>query len=158
MATYAYDDFRIEFEPERDGRYPVRARTSRGNQVVGEFVVPVGDADLERAVLGIIRSLGTTRRATWGPADTAAELSPTPAVVDVAADPGPDADADGAVAADVDRDVTKFGARLADALFAGRVGAAYDAATETAPSGHGVRLTLALGRTPELLGLPWELL
>ena len=48
MATYAYDDFRIEFEPEHEGRYPVRARSPHGTRVVGEFVVPDG-VDTERA-------------------------------------------------------------------------------------------------------------
>lgn len=53
-----------------------------------------------------------------------------------------------------------IGGRLADALFAGDVGALFDRALERVDQhrDRGVRLSLSLGRAPKLLDVPWELL
>jgi len=52
-----------------------------------------------------------------------------------------------------------LGGELGDALFGQVIGASYlDAQRTAAADGKGVRLTLSLGATPELLSVPWELL
>jgi hypothetical protein len=52
-----------------------------------------------------------------------------------------------------------FGGELFEALFGGEVRDLYHAASaETDSAGKGLRITLLLGQTPELMNLPWEYL
>ena len=59
----------------------------------------------------------------------------------------------------VHADAEKLGSELGTALFDDVIGTSYtDAQRVAAASGKGLRLTLSLGETPELLSVPWELL
>lgn len=143
--THDYDDFRVTFTPRAggaEGHYDVRVQCTGWPPVDGTFVAPPED-ELTDLVLGVTarRSAGTTRREQ--PTDLAA---------------GPTVRAVGAnLRAPVDR--AEVGQRLTDALLTGAVGQLYEAALQrVAGNDRGVRLTLALGATPELLSIPWEFL
>ncbi len=59
----------------------------------------------------------------------------------------------------VHTDAEQLGSELGTALFDDVIGASYiDAQRVAAAAGRGLRLTLSLGATPELLSVPWELL
>ena len=59
----------------------------------------------------------------------------------------------------VQTDAEQLGSELGTALFDDVIGASYVAAQRVAAAaGRGLRLTLSLGATPELLSVPWELL
>ena len=68
----------------------------------------------------------------------------------------------GTSAADAPReiDAAELGSALAAALFTGEIGFAYAAAVDAVDrrEGRGLRLTLSLAETPELLDVPWEFL
>jgi len=62
-------------------------------------------------------------------------------------------------AVNIGADAETLGRELGDALFDQVIGASYlDAQRTAAADDKGVRLTLSLGDTPELLSVPWELL
>ncbi len=56
MATYVYDDFRVTFAPRADGSFDVRATDHAGAQASGVFTTPLGDDELQRAILRVARS------------------------------------------------------------------------------------------------------
>jgi len=138
MATYEYDDFRVTFtlRPRHEAgevattdalTYDVEAATPDGMTARATFMQPLSDDDLRRAV----RTLGSTRSA-------------------VTRDIGE---------AVIERRVTaeQLGTTLAGALFAGEIGATYEAArTRAVAAGRGLRLRLSLADAPALLNVPWE--
>jgi peptidoglycan hydrolase-like protein with peptidoglycan-binding domain len=136
MATYVYEDFRVTFTPRADDSYDVRATDATGRVASGVFTVPLSAEDLEQTVLRLAQN-GTTRRA-----------APDVTTRDVGgSEQRPIIDAE------------RLGGSLAQALLAGEVGAAYQAALARAEShGHGTRMTLSLAAAPPLLSVPWEFL
>ena len=160
MATYVYDDFRVTFTPRtdgEDGRYGVRVDRSVGDAVDADFQAPVGE-ELESLVLGVARSraaLRTRRATTEAPTAEPAAPEPSPLTDPVAAA------ALRTVGANLRREVdgAALGTRIADALFAGPIGDAYqEALANVQGTDRGVRLTLSLGAAPRLLSIPWEFL
>ena len=134
MGRYAYDDFRLTFDrrPGSDDVYTVHAFI-HGSDRVGTFTLPMAADELERAILGAAK--GRSVRA----GRAARDLGESAPVVS---------------------DAEVLGGALAHALFAGEIGAGYETALgaiERQPD-RGLRLTLSLGATPELLSLPWEFL
>ena len=132
MPRYVYDDFRITFERRVGDQYPIRA--DHGDRHwTGSFTLPMSAGELEQAVLAVSRGGGSCR--TWRDVGAGAAERPT-------------------------LDATIIGSQLAAGLFAGGVGEAYATALEAVRrrDGQGLRLTLSLTETPELLSLPWELL
>ena len=96
MATYVYDDFRVTFTPRPDGAYDMVAPDATGTAITGAFRPPLSGDDLERAV---------ARRARRPQLATTRDVGVgEPRTVDP----------------------EHLGAALAEALFAGPVGAAYD--------------------------------
>jgi peptidoglycan hydrolase-like protein with peptidoglycan-binding domain len=139
MATYVYDDFRVTFTPRADGTYDVRAVDAAGTATAASFELPLSTADLEQQVLRFARGR-TTRRAS-APTDAATR------------------DVGGADAAPAEVNAERLGATLADALFGGDVGDAYEHARHRAErNDRGLRLTLSLAAAPQLLSVPWEFL
>jgi peptidoglycan hydrolase-like protein with peptidoglycan-binding domain len=152
MATYVYDEFRVTFTPRAEGDFALRAVDAEGTETTGVFVLPLSDAELERAVLEVAnaRAVRRTRRAPPAAPPTATTSKP-PSIATVTRDVG----GDGPPTMDAER----LGGALAEALLGGDVGAAYEQATNrAAASGRGVRLTLSLAETPALLSVPWEFL
>ncbi|MDQ3469454.1 MAG: CHAT domain-containing protein [Actinomycetota bacterium] len=153
MDTYVYDDYRVTFTPRTDGSFDMHSVDAAGATAAGVFTAPLDDDELERTVLRFARGR-TTRRATVersridGRAHRATSLDrPHPASRDVGDEPS------------AERDAERLGSALADALFAGAVGAGYERARQRAEeAGHGVRLTLSLAAAPPLLSVPWEFL
>jgi peptidoglycan hydrolase-like protein with peptidoglycan-binding domain/CHAT domain-containing protein len=152
MATYVYDEFRVTFTPRAEGDFAVRAVDAEGTETTGVFVLPLSEAELERAVLEVAnsRALRRTRRApvaTPPTVPTSAPVSIATVTRDVGGDGPPTMDAE------------QLGGALADALLCSDVGTAYEQATiRAAANGRGVRLTLSLAATPALLSVPWEFL
>jgi hypothetical protein len=128
MATYDYDDLRVTFRRADDGSYRVSAAANRDEPVVSTFTLPMSTTSLEQAIARL--GMGRSREA------------PT---------------VDGERAETVDAEL--FGTQLGAALFDGPLGPLYDnARNAAAEQGRGLRLTLSMAETPELLGVPWELL
>jgi hypothetical protein len=148
MPTYEYDDFRVSFTYVGPHHYKVVARDETGGTSAEEtFALPLSDDQLADAV----RKLGQARAA-----GTAAAAAPTRRIVrDVGGTGG-----DGGDRSEVAVTAEDFGGRLATSLFTGPVGALYDSAVARARAQErrGVRLTLSLADTPELLEVPWEFL
>ena len=141
MDTYVYDDYRVTFTPRADGTFDMHALDAAGATATGVFTAPLDDEELERTVLRLARGR-TTRRAM--PRGVAAGATTR--------DVGDDAPS-------AERDAERLGAALAEALFGGPLGAAYEHARQRADdAGHGVRLTLSLAGAPALLSVPWEFL
>ena len=152
MATYVYDEFRVTFTPRAEGDFALRAVDAEGTEASGVFVLPLSDAELERAVLDVAnaRAARRTRRAQLEPSTTAPPRDP-PSIAAVTRDIG----GEGPPTMDAEH----LGGALADALLGGDVGVAYERATNRATTnGRGVRLTLSLAATPALLSVPWEFL
>jgi peptidoglycan hydrolase-like protein with peptidoglycan-binding domain len=151
MATYAYDDFRVSFSLRDDGDYDLLGGCRTGTQVRAVFRLPLSPEELEQAVLGVARSRAAVRTRRASPVLESAMAASAPAAAPVVRDVGANrrSEIDGA----------KLGGLLADALFAGELGQAYEAALEEADRRiHGVRLTLSLADAPRLLSVPWEFL
>jgi hypothetical protein len=133
MSRYSYDDFRITFGPQAWGLYQVRAEHG-DRRWTGSFELPMSASELEQAVLAVARGAhaGRPRR------DVGTRAAPTHPAFDAA----------------------EIGSRLAAGLFTGDVGEAYATAVQAVDrrAGQGLRLTLSLTETPELLSIPWELL
>jgi len=137
MATYDCDDFRISFDRAPGGgdaggsgpAYGVVARMADGREVRSAFALPVTTEALEAAVLQLGRSRSVDR-----------EVAPE-------------------MITERKANAEELGDTLAKALFSEEIGALYDEARRSAAAqGRGVRLTLSLASTPELLSVPWELL
>ena len=130
MSRYQYDDFRLTFSCRDGDGYPLRADHA-GRHWDGRFTPPLPADALEAAVLSVARgcrSRGATRDVGGG----------APREIDAA----------------------ELGTSLAAALFTGEIGFAYAAAVDAVDrrEGRGLRLTLSLAETPELLDVPWEFL
>jgi hypothetical protein len=141
MPTYQYDDFRVSFANVGPHRYKVVARDEAAGTTAEEtFTIPLSDDQLADAV----KKLGQAR------AVRGVEAPTQPVMRDVGGDGG----------SEVTVTAEDFGGRLATSLFAGPVGALYDGAVARvkALERRGVRLTLSLAGTPELLEVPWEFL
>ena len=80
MATYVYDEFRVTFTPRAEGDFALRAVDAEGTETTGVFVLPLSDAELERAVLEVAnaRAIRRTRRACRGPPVTTADHRRSP--------------------------------------------------------------------------------
>ncbi|MET0459667.1 MAG: CHAT domain-containing protein [Ilumatobacteraceae bacterium] len=130
MPRYVYDDFRITFGAGADARYPIRADHA-DRHWTGWFTLPMPLGELEQAVLAVARG-GHGGRTTR----------------DVGASFRSEVDA------------ATIGSQLAGALLSGEIGEAYATALQAVDrrDGRGLRLTLSLAETPELLSIPWELL
>ena len=151
MATYVYDDFRLTFTARDDESFDVLAADADGGMAVGTFTLPLSEAELEQAVLDVAASRAAARRTrrTRKNVPVAATVPPTEATItrDVGGSGPPPVD------------VERLGRLIADALFAGEIGPAYDSARVRAESrNRGIRLSLALGAAPSLLSVPWEFL
>ena len=133
MSRYVYDDFRLTFAGRGEGTYSVRAEHD-GRQWTGAFELPMPADEFEAAVLSVAGS----RPSRHAVCDTRGVPAATPRQLDAA----------------------HLGSELAGALFSGDIGAAYAAALGTIDrrEGRGLRLTLSLAATPELLHVPWEFL
>ena len=154
MATYVYDDFRVTFTPRAEGDFTVRAVDVRGRTTSDVFALPLAADELERAVLEVAHARATRRTRRAVPAPPVAVPAAATADVHITRDVG----GDGPPAA-ATMDAEQLGGALADALFKGDLCAAYDeATTHAASNGRGIRLTLSLAATPELLSVPWEFL
>ncbi len=135
MATYVYEDFRVTFTPRVDDSYDVRAVDAAGQAASGVFSVPMSAEELEQTVLRLAQN-GTTRRASVAVVRDVGGSGERPII-----------------------DAERLGGSLAQALLAGDVGTAYQAAAQRAEShGHGIRMTLSLAAAPRLLSVPWEFL
>ena len=169
MATYAYDDFRVTFAPGLiEAEYPVTAIDPDGVQVAGTFRMPLTAGLLERVVRDLAR--GATRKSTPPVVPPVAPVSPPVAAMSMSgaapaggspspADSGTITRDLNGTASSLELDAAEVGGRLCDALLSGAVGVAYAAAMDRCRAhGRGLRLTLSLGGTPELLSVPWELL
>ena len=135
MPRYVYDDFRITFGEQAWGQYQIRA-DHRDRHWTGSFVLPMSAGELEEAVMAVARA-GHARHASRDVGVVAAAAAAVPEV-----------------------DAAAIGSQLAAGLFTGDVGEAYAAAVQAVDrrDGQGLRLTLSLTETPELLSIPWELL
>ncbi len=155
MPTYLYDDFRVWFTPRSDGDYELRGRCATGATVTGVFRLPLNAEELEQAVLTVARGrAAVTRRAAPG-----ASLASLPGRVASPAGSGSAPTRDISPVRRTEIDGARLGALLADALLAGKLGQAYDAALEEADQRlRGLRLTLSLADAPALLSVPWEFL
>lgn len=128
MASYDYDDLRVTFHRADDGTYRVSAAANEAEPVTTPFHLPMSTAGLEQAIAGL--GIGRGREA-------------------------PTVDEERTEATNAEQ----FGTQLGTALFDGPLGPLYDNARNAAAArGRGLRLTLSLAETPELLGVPWELL
>lgn len=135
MATYSYDDLQVTLTPRDDGAYDMESSFPDGSSLRTVFTVSIPVDQLEQAVVSMART--RSRIARGEPATREVE-------------PADD---------DMVMDAVQLGGALADALFAGGVGAAYDAARSASSAAQrGLRLTLSLGGAPALLSLPWEFL
>jgi CHAT domain len=131
-ATYDCDDFRVSFGHGEGSAYVVTARAAYGRLVDSTFSLPMTLDRLEEAVLLLEGSQTRSR--------SSREISPEMVTV-------------------VRNDAEDLGSELAQALFDTTIGPFYDEARRGAAlNGRGVRLTLSLASTPELLSVPWELL
>lgn len=129
MQTYRYDDFVVSFERGPDGDFVATARPESAEQVSAPFRLPFTSAELAASMATLGVSRSTSREVG------AADLGGTRATAE------------------------EIGGKLATALFGAQLGQAFDAALQRAAGhGNGVRLTLSLGNTPELLSVPWEFL
>ncbi|MEJ7562000.1 MAG: CHAT domain-containing protein [Ilumatobacteraceae bacterium] len=137
MATYVYDDFRVTFAPRADGSFDVRATDHAGAQASGVFTTPLGDDELQRAILRVARS--NSRKAGRDDAPVVSR--------DVGSDEPPALDAE------------QIGTLLGSALLSGGIGDSYERARMAAEAnGRGLRLSLSLANAPALLSVPWEFL
>jgi CHAT domain len=144
MPTYQYDDFRIDFAVRPDGSHEVVARAPDGTTQSSTFDVQLSTTDLHTAIVQMAHSRSRAAGPSRAPA-ASREIAPSTLQ--------PSADDAKAV------DAEAIGAALANALFAGEIGTAYDLARYTsAQSERGLRLTLGLIKAPALMSLPWEFL
>ena len=148
MATYVYDDFRLTFTARDDGSFDVIAADADGGMTVGTFTLPLSEAELERAILDVATARAAARRTR--------RATPVAATVPLA-EPTITRDVGGSGPPRVDGE--RLGRLIAEALFAGDIGPAYDSARVRAESrNRGLRLSLALAAAPSLLSVPWEFL
>jgi hypothetical protein len=105
MATYVYDDFRVTFTPRAEGTYDVRAVDAAGTSTTALFALPLSSDELEQQVLRFARGRSTRRATPSVPRDVGGDTGGTAPVV---------------------LDAEQLGATLADALFGGDVGDAYE--------------------------------
>jgi peptidoglycan hydrolase-like protein with peptidoglycan-binding domain len=148
MATYVYDDFRVTFTARDDGSFDVLAADADGGIAVGVFSLPLSEAELEQAVLDVATARAAARRTRK--ATPVAEV-PAPTTATITRDVG----GSGPPPVDVER----LGRLIAEALFNGEIGTAYESARGRAETrNHGLRLSLALAAAPALLSVPWEFL
>ncbi|MET0578033.1 MAG: CHAT domain-containing protein [Ilumatobacteraceae bacterium] len=135
MATYVYDDFRVTFTPRADDTFDMRAVDAAGTSTTSRFTLPLSTDELEQQVLRFARGRASRRASALVARDVGGDEAP------------------------VVIDAERLGASLADALFGGDVGDAYEHARHRAESNErGLRLTLSLAAAPHLLSVPWEFL
>ena len=148
MATYVYDDFRLTFTARDDGSFDVLAADADGGIAVGVFSLPLTEAELEQAVLDVATARAAARRTRKA---TPVPEAPPPTTATITRDVG----GSGPPPVDVER----LGRLIAEALFNGEIGTAYESARARAETrNHGLRLSLALAAAPALLSVPWEFL
>ncbi len=151
MSTYRYDDFEITLTGRPDGSHSLTAVCPDGTTFTRTFNMPLARDELETTILAMARA--RSRKASsvpgWAPPSIAADVAPTREVAASTTTPTSQRDEHAEV----------LGAKLANALFEGEVGSAYDAARRASVAERrGLRLTLTLGGAPDLLNLPWEFL
>ena len=135
------DDFEIQLTRRDDGNYDLLARTTIAGDTSGAgstqqvtFVLPHRDQ-----LAGTVIAMSVARSGSAQPINR-----------EVVGDEEPQQAAPNA---------QQLGTALADALFAGVVGEAYDRAESASKAGgRRLRLTLSLAAAPDLLSLPWEFL
>ena len=148
MATYVYDDFRLTFTARDDGSFDVLAADADGGIAVGVFSLPLTEAELEQAVLDVATARAAARRTRKA---TPVPEAPPPTTATITRDVG------GAGPPPVDAE--RLGRLIAEALFNGEIGTAYESARR-APR----RAIMACAsawrspRAPALLSVPWEFL
>lgn len=150
MATYDYDDFEITLIARVDGDFDLVAAAPDGRRDHTVFRIPLGAAELERAVLQMAKVRSRRAHAAGvGAEPSGSALREVAAAADEVSDKTDD----------VDEEAERLGTALGEALFGGSVGEAYDdARSASSDSSRGLRLTLSLGGAPALLSLPWEFL
>lgn len=133
MSDIQYEDFSIFVYPD-DDRYGARVVFADGSVVDETFELRIADDELEGFRAQVRNARGVDRGAG---ADTGREVR----------------DADKMAV------IRDFGQRLHSALFTGGIRDRYKALyNESVGKSSGIRLRLELGRVPDLMVLPWELL
>ena len=133
MAAQEYLDFELLID-KVGSRYRALVIRSPEGEASAEFEVPFAPEELVE-LSELTRSARRARRARAGGISQVG-ISPAKAVP-----------------------VTRYGARLYDAVFSGRVGSRFEASLAVARrSQAGLRVLLRMGGVPELVALPWEYL
>jgi CHAT domain/SIR2-like domain len=134
----AYDELRLRIDPGADGSYRAHASTGWGEASTA-FALPFSEPEIENFIVKVSRPWGRWRSGG----------SATDEVLRFAGEPG--GSAAGAA--------RQFGAALFKAVFREQISELYrDALSQARGNGRGVRITLCLSGSPELIDVPWEYL